>query len=172
MSEIETIHRGVLQSILMKYSRGLLLYQDVPAYGLSLKLIVVMVPVSLIALSYYLFSTGEREGGLTLLVEAFIVSLILMTVSPRSYQVYEDHLRIVLGGPFSVKIGFDNIKSIEATRRLVFSVNFATRMTGNYVAITPKRGLTIAITPRDNEAFVENANRALGEWIKTSSGLP
>ena len=153
----------------MRYSRGLLLYQDVPAYGLFLKIIGTLVPVALLFTSYYLFSSGEREGGIALLIEAFIVGLILFSVSPRSYQVYEDHIRIVLGGPFSVKIGFDKIKSIEATRRLVFSVNFATRMTGNYVAITPKRGLTIAITPRDNDAFVENANRALGEWLKTGS---
>jgi len=133
---------------------------------------MVLFPLSFLVGSYYLFSSGERDGALALLADALIMSLIFLSVSPRSYQVYEDHLRIVLGGPFSIKIGFDNIKSIEATRRLVFSVNFATRMTGNYVAITPKRGLTIAITPRDNEAFVENANRALGEWIKTSSGLP
>lgn len=154
----------------MKYSQGLILYQDVPAYGLFLKLIFVVLPVVLLTLSYFLFSSGEREGGLTLLAEAFIVLLILITVSPRSYQVYEDHLRIVLGQPFSlkVKIRFDKIKSIRVTNQIVLSVNFATRMTGSYVAITPKRGLTIAITPKDNDAFVENANRALAEWLKTN----
>ncbi len=138
-----------------------------------MKLIIVIMPVSLLVTIYLVFSSGERDGGLALLAEAFIVGLILLTVSPRSYQVYEDHLQIVLGEPFSVKvkIGFDKIKSIQVTSQLVLSVNFATRMTGSYVAITPKRGLTIAITPRDNAAFVENANRALGEWLKTQPSV-
>lgn len=162
---------NMLQFIRMKYSSGLILYQDEPAYGLFLKLIVVIVPILLLALSYYLFSSGEREGGLALLAEAFIVGLILQAVSPRRYQVYEGHLQIALGGPFSVKIGFDKIKSIRVTSQIILSVNFATRMTGSYVAITPKRGLTTAITPRDNEAFVENANRAMGEWLKTQPSV-
>jgi hypothetical protein len=155
----------------MKYSKGLILYQDTPEYGLFLKLIVIIVPVLLLFGSYYLFSRGERDGGLTLLVEAFIIGLIFFSVFPHSYRVYEDHLQIVLGGPFSIKIGFDKIKSVEVTSRIVFSVNFATRMTGRYVAITPKTGLTIAITPKDNGAFVENANRALAEWAKTNTAL-
>ena len=152
----------------MKYSRGLLLYHDEPSYGLVLKIIVIIIPASLFASSYYLFSSGEREGGFVLLVETFIVGLILFSVMPHSYQVYEDHLKIVLGGPFSIKIGFDNIKSIEVTNRTVFSVNYATRVTGKYVIITPKKGLNIAITPRDNDAFVETSNRILGEWLKAN----
>ncbi len=152
----------------MNYSKGLVLYQVEPAYGIFLKLIVFIMPIAFLALSYYLFSSGEREGGLALLAEAFIVLLILITVSPRSYQVYEDHVRIVLGEPFSlkVKIRVHKITSIEVTSKLILSVNFATRMTGSYVAITPKRGLPIAITPKDNNAFVENANKALAEWQK------
>ena len=145
-----------------------MLYQDEPSLGLSLKLIVVIVPLSLLVTSSYLFSSGERDGGLALLAEAFIIGLIFLTVFPRRYQIYEDRLRIVLGGPFSVKLGFDNIKSVEITSRVSFSVNFATKLTGSYVGIALKRGFSIAITPRDNAAFVENANRALEEWSKTN----
>src|SRR3972149_5023933 len=94
----------------MNYSRGLILYQDQPAYGLSLKLIVMIVPVSLLFASYYLFSSGERDGGLALLAEAFIIGFIFFALSPHRSQVYEAHLRIVLGGPFSIRIGFDKIK--------------------------------------------------------------
>ena len=151
----------------MRYSKGLVLYHGEPEYGSVLKLIAVLVPVSLAASSFYLFSTGEREGGLVLLGDTLLVSLIFWSVFPRSYQVYEDHLRIVLGGPLSVKVRFDNVASIASTRKMVFSVNFATRMTGSYVSIALKRGLAIAITPRDYDQFVENANRALSEWKQT-----
>lgn len=86
---------------------------------------------------------------------------------PRRYQIYEDHLRIMLGGPVAVKIGFDKIETIGVTSRLTFSVNFVTKFTKSYVEIAKKRGLRIAITPRDNDLFVENASRALSQWVKT-----
>lgn len=152
----------------MRYSKGLVLYQDEPVCGLFLKLIIVVVPLSLLATSIYLAYSGESEGALALLVETFIVSFIFLAVFPRRYQVFEDHLRIVLGGPFSVKASFDNIKAVEVTSKLNFGVNFATRMTGSYVQIALKKGLSINITPRDNNLFVENANRALAEWSKGS----
>ena len=153
----------------MRYSKGLILYRDDPDTGLALRLISTLVPDSLLILSYVLFSSGERQGGIVLLAETIIFSLILLAVYPRSYEVYEDHVQIALGPPFNfkVRVWFDNIKSIEVTSRLIFSVNFATRMTGKYVSIIPKNGMAIAITPKDSEAFVESANQALGEWLKS-----
>ena len=153
----------------MKYSRGLLLYEDEPVYGILLRLITIVLPAALLAGSAFLSSTGEKEGALALLIEAFFVGAIFFSVFPRKYQVFEDHLRIVLGGPFSIKIGFENVKSISVTNRVVFSVNFATRLSGHYVEIAQKRSWSIAITPRNNQDFVENANRSLNEWMKSAA---
>lgn len=133
-----------------------------------MKLIIVLMPAIFLAASIYVWSLGDTSGGLALLVEAFIIGLIFWVVFPRKYQVYEDHVRIVLGGPFSVKVWFDRIKTIEVTSRLSFSVNFVTRITRSHVAIVKKKGLSIAITPRANDSFVENANRALSQWVNTS----
>ena len=108
----------------MGYTRSLLLYQDKPAYGLFLKLIMIALPGALLITSIYLFSSSENTGGLVLLAEAFIVGLIFWSVFPRSYQVYEDHLRIVLGGPFSIKVGFDKIEAISVTSRPNIGINF------------------------------------------------
>ena len=151
----------------MNYSRSVLLYQDEPAYGLFLKLIVVLVPAALLVASIYLLSSGESSGGLALLVEAFIVGFIFWIVFPRRYQVYEDHIRIALGGPFSVKVGFDKIEAIRVTSKFIFSVNFVTKLTKSYVEIAKRRGLSIAITPKSNELFVDNASQALEEWART-----
>ncbi|MFC1951852.1 PH domain-containing protein [Chloroflexota bacterium] len=152
----------------MIYSKSTLLYQDEPEYGPLLKLIVLIVPVASLAGSIYLFSSGDSTDAITLLVEAFVVGLIFWSVFPRKYQVYEDHLRIVLGRPFSVKIGFDKIKKVEVTSRLTFSINFVTKFTRDCVEIAKKRGLSIAITPKDSDLFVENANEALSQWVKTN----
>ena len=153
----------------MNYSKSVLLYQDKPTYGLLLKLIIVIVPVALLAASIYVLSLGDSSGGLALLVEVFIVGFIFWIVFPRRYQVYEDHVRIVLGGPFSVKVEFAKIEAIRITSRFVFSVNFVTRLTKSYVEIAKKSGLSIVITPRDDDLFVENANRAFNRWVKTST---
>jgi hypothetical protein len=149
----------------MNYSNSILLYQDNPEYGLLLKLILI-IPVAFLVASIYLWLSGETIGGLALLIEAFVVGLIFWFAFPREYQVYEDHLRIVMGGPFSVKIGFQNIKTVEITNRTSFTINFVTRITKNYVEIIKKKGLSIAITPTDNILFVENANQAFRQWIE------
>ena len=133
-----------------------------------MKLIIAIMPAIFLAASIYVWSLGDTSGSLALLVEAFIIGLIFWVVFPRKYQVYEDHVRIVLGGTFSVKVGFDKIKAIGVTSRLSFSVNFVTKVTRSYVEIVKKKGLSIAITPRANDLFVGNANRALSQWVKTS----
>ena len=167
----EPYHPLCYNCLYMSYSRTLLLYQDEPAYGLLLKLIIVTVPGILLATSIYVWSLGDNSGALALLVEAFIIGFIFWLVFPRKYQVYEDHVRIVLGGPFSVKVWFDKIRTIEVTSRLSFGVNFATKITKSHVEIVKKKGLSIAITPKANDLFAEHANRALSQWIKTSGNV-
>jgi hypothetical protein len=152
----------------MDYSQSVLLYQDKPKYGLIMKHVLV-IPVILLASGIYLWSTGDAPVSLALLTEAFIIGLILWFVLPREYQVYENHLRIVLGGPFSVKVGFQNIAAIRITSRVSFSINFVTRITRSYVEIAIKKGMSIAITPTDDESFVEKANQALSQWVKTGA---
>ncbi|MFC2020975.1 PH domain-containing protein [Chloroflexota bacterium] len=153
----------------MKYSKSIMLYQDEPPFGLFLKLIITIVPVAMLAGSIYSFSTDDNLGGIALLVEAFVVGLIFWCVFPRKYQVYEDHVRIVLGGPFSVKIGFDEIAAIRISSKLNLTVNFITRLAKNGVEISKKKGMSFAITPGDYDRFIENANQALDNWIKTNS---
>lgn len=147
----------------MSHSKSLLVYQDVPAYGLLVKLFIVIIPGGMLATSMYLWSISETSDGLALLIEAVIIGFIFWVVFPRRYQVYEDHVRIVLGGPLSVKVGFDKIKTIGITSKQTLSVNFVTKLTKSYVEIAKKKALPIAITPGDNDLFVENANRALGQ---------
>ena len=156
----------------MNYSKSLLLYQDEPKYGFFLKLIVMIIPVASLVGSIILLLSGDSTGAIALLVEAFFVGLIFWCVFPRKYQVCEDHLRIVLGGLFSIKVGFDQIKTIEVAHGSTLTMNFITKFTRNYVAINKKKGFSITITPKDNEFFIENANEALSQWVKASLNNP
>ena len=131
--------------------------------------LILIIPVVLLASSIYLWSTGDALGSLVLLPEVFVIGLIFWFVLPREYQVYENHLRIVLGGPFSVKVGFQNIEAVRVTSRMSFNIHFTTTITRSYVEIVIKKGMSIAITPTDKESFVEKANQALSQWVKTGA---
>ena len=150
----------------MKYSTSILLYQDKPTYGLLLKLVLI-IPVAFLAGSLYLYLSGDVSGSLALLPGALISGLIFWFVFPREYQVYDDHLRIALGRPFSVKVRFQNVKTVRITNQTGVTINFVTRITKSYVEIVRKRGWRIAITPTSSDTFVENANRALEQWART-----
>ncbi len=149
----------------MRYSKGLVLYQDEPDYGLAFKIVFGVIPAALLGSAFYLLSSGVKRGGWVVLIEFFIIGLILFFLISRSYRIYEDHTGIVLDRPFAINVGFDKIRDIEIPGKLKFDfgVNFVTRFTGKYVAIVLKTGTVISITPRNSELFVENAGRALGQ---------
>lgn len=148
-----------------------MVYEDKPAYGLVVKLIIGLIPGAILAGSLYAWLSGDESAALGLLAEAFVIGLVFWLIFPRQYQIYEDHIRIVLGGPFSVKIGFDNIKAVRVSSRLSFGVNFATAITRSHVDIMRVKGMRIAITPEAQDLFVKNAERALSLWKKTRGNV-
>ncbi len=147
----------------MDYPQGAPLYRDRPEYGLVMKAILAL-PAVLLAAAIYYWSTGDAAGGSGLVVPGIVTGLVFWFVFPREYRVYDDHLRIVLGGPFSVKVGFQDVEAVRTTSRSSLSLNFVTRITRTYVEISRKKGTSITITPTAAESFVEEANQALGRW--------
>jgi hypothetical protein len=158
----------VLESVRMDYPQGVLLYQDRPEYGLIMKAILAL-PAVLLAAGIHYWSTGDASDGTASLTGAVIMAIAYWLVFPREYQVHEDHLRIVLGGPFSVKVGFENLKAVSITGRPSPGINFATRIARTHVQIEKRKGMSIAITPAAAESFVEEANLALSRWTATRS---
>jgi hypothetical protein len=152
---------------MMGYSESLLVYEDEPAPGYLLTLIFLLLPAMLLAAVIYLWSSGESTGGPVLVAEALFIGLIFWIIFPRSYRVYDDHIRIVLGGPFSIKVGFDRIRKVEVTSKTSLTVNFVTALARTHVKINKKTGLAIAITPRNQDMFTDHANRALDQWARS-----
>jgi hypothetical protein len=147
----------------MDYSRDQLIFQDEPA-GSFLKIGLSVMVFGLLAAGLLLWSVTRNEGGVVLSVEALAIGLLFWCLFPRRYQVHENHIRIVLGGPFSVKTGFAGITGIEVTSRTALTINFATALAKTYVIIKKKYGMSIAITPKSAESFVEYADRAWRRW--------
>ncbi len=137
-----------------------MLYEDEPA-GWIFKFFFAIVTLLLLAGSVYFWVSGDNASGLTMLVVAFVIGLTFWIVSPRKYQVYEDHLQILLGGPFVVKIRFDQISIIEVTDSKalgITAIKLISKVTNTYVRIGMKKGLSMTITPKSDTLFVENAN--------------
>ena len=91
--------------------------------------LILLIPVAFLVGSLYLYLSGDVSGSLALLPGALFSGLIFWFVFPREYQVYDDHLRIALGRPFSFKVRFQNVKTIRITSRTGLTVNFVTRIT-------------------------------------------
>jgi hypothetical protein len=154
----------------MSYPTNILLYEDEPA-GWIFKFFFVIITLVLLAGSVYFWVSGDNAGSLAMLIVAFVTGLAFWIVSPRKYQVYEDHLQILLGGPFVVKIRFAQIATIEVTDKTTpefTTIKLISKVTNTYVRIGMKKGLSITITPKSDALFVENANRSLCRWQETN----
>lgn len=143
-----------------------MLYEDEPA-GWIFKFFFVLITLVPLAVSVYFWVSSDNAGSLAMLIVAFVIGLAFWIVSPRKYQVYEDHLQILLGGPFVVKIRFDQIATIEVTDKTTpefTTIKLISKVTNTYVRIGMKKGLSITITPKSDALFVENANQSLRQW--------
>ena len=128
-------------------------------------------------LDYYGYiETGEpkedaRMGAIVLFALIPFVLLLSWALLPRRYQILEDRIKIVLGSPFSFKIGFDTIK--EARKATVWSgtmtINFVTSVK-NVVEVLRSKGMHVAISPSNRELFLEELTKAMANW-KKSQGI-
>ena len=123
--------------------------------------LIFAIPTVFLAVSIYLWSENGPSAGVALLSVGLVMAGILLVVFPRKYQVYEDCLRVVLGGPLAVTLPFDRIKNVEITSRTGFTVNLVNRIARKYTLIVTKGGLNFGITPASNETFVERSRQAI-----------
>ena len=141
---------------------SMLIYEDTPKYDLWLKLILVGV----LALTFILgviFIYRDTEAAMAMFGITVFDTLLFKAILPRRFQIFEDRLKILLGGPFSINIPFSNIVEVKpASSRKVFAYwgnRFATS-TSNVVEIVRKKGLGLIISPRNYDMFLEQLNQA------------
>jgi len=147
---------------------SILIYEDKPKYDLWLKLILGGV----LALTFILgviFIYQDTEAAIVMFGVTLFDALLFKVVLPRRYQIFEDRLKILMGGPFAINISFSNIEEARpASGRKAFAYNglrFATS-TRHVVEIVRKKGLNIVISPRNGDMFLEQLNQA---WQTISS---
>jgi len=141
---------------------NILIYEDTPKYDLWLKLILGGV----LALTFILgiiFIYQDTKAAIAMFGITLFDALLFKAILPRRYQIFEDRLKILLGGPFSINISFSNIreaKSASGSKALVYwGIRFATS-THHVVEIVRKKGLNLVISPRNDDMFLEQLNQA------------
>ncbi len=148
----------------------ILIYEDTPKYDLWLKLILGGV----LALTFILgviFIYRDTEAAIAMFGITLFDALLFMLILPRRYQIFEDRLRILLGGPFAINISFSNIEEVKPAsgrKAIVYrGIRLATSF-NHVVEIVRKKGLSLVISPGNGDLFLEQLNQA--RQLQSGSG--
>jgi len=142
---------------------NILILEDAPKYDLWLKFILG----GILALTFILgiiFIYQDIEAAAVMFGITFFDALLFKAILPRRFQIFEDRLKILLGGPFVIDIPLSNIAEAKpASGSKVFAykgIRFATSI-HHVIEIVRKEGLNIVISPRNNDMFLEQLNQVL-----------
>ena len=154
----------------------LAIYEDSSKYDLWVKVLLGLAPAVILVmgiLNYQGMLPNETEAeartaSLVLFASLAFILLLYWAILPRRFQILEDRIKVVLGGPFSFSIRFDGVKTARKTRGLAhFGIDFATSV--NRVEIVRGRGMNVLLSPSNQELFLDNLNKALEDWRKERS---
>lgn len=141
---------------------GVLVYEDLPRYEPWTKLVVGgIIAVTLVPGVILLFI--DTVGAYVMLGATVFDGLLMWAILPRSFQVYDDRVRIALGGPLGINIPLADIKTIgPADRYYAFAywgLRFVTSL-ASVIEITRRHGLDVVFSPSQPDIFIEQVNQA------------
>ena len=146
-------------------------YEDKPSIDLWLRAIIFgtstgMIIVGVLWVLGVIPSESRTEGliaGIVFVVMGAFDRVLFWAVMPTRYQIFEDRLRVKLGGPFAFNIPFDSIVAAEPFDRLFhIGIGLATSFRGR-VLIRRKYDMDVTISPSNREAFLEQLSIAMRE---------
>ena len=141
-----------------------LVYEDTPRYDFWLKLMLGSILALTLILGIVLLAT-DTVAACAMFGVTLFDGLLFKAILPRRFQILQDRVKIVLGGPLVVNIPLLDIS--EARRApgskvfIYWGSRFATS-TQSIVEIVRKKGLSVVISPVDADTFLEQLNQALG----------
>ena len=139
------------------------IYEDTPIYAWWLKLIVGVVLVTSLAITGLLLFE-EVYAALVALGITALEALLFKAVLPQRFQIFGDRLRIVLGGPLALNIGFSSIVEAREVSGLDVLPNWGIRFmtsTGNLVEIVRHENLNVVIAPANRDIFLQHLHKAI-----------
>ncbi|HSW58299.1 MAG TPA: PH domain-containing protein [Dehalococcoidales bacterium] len=144
-------------------NKGLLVYEDHPKVAGWLKLLIACILGSTIVLGLVFLAINVADAMIVFALTVFY-GLLFYFILPRSYQIYTDCLKIKLGGPFRITVGYQKIISVKKVDSINAWAYSGLRLATNnhYVLeIVRKKGLNVVISPTSGELFLIQLNQNL-----------
>jgi len=149
----------------------MLIYEDQPQTASWLKWLLGGI-LALTLILGVIFIRVDMVAAIVMFAVTLFDGLLFYCVLPRGYQIYEDYLKINLGGPFHMRLDFKDIRSISRVERAnaLASTNIRLATSIAYVIeIARNRKIGVVISPSNGEAFLEQANQALKKYTASSA---
>ena len=143
-------------------------FEDGPVYDkLNKYLIGSILAVPLIVAIVLL--TQDILGAVIMFGVAVFDAVLIWCILPKKFIVYEDRVKIVLGGPFSYTIPLRDIISVRQATKDMAWVYWGMRLGTSLkfqVEIERKNGLSVLISPSMENDFIEQLNQARDNYIE------
>ena len=146
----------------------LIVFEDRPVYDrLNKYLIGGIIAIPLIVSIVLL--THDILGAAIMFGVTIFDAILFWCILPKRFLVYEDRIKIVLGGPFSYTIPFRDITNIRQATKEMGWVYWGLRLGTSQkfqVEIERKNGLGVIISPSQENEFIEQLNQIRGNYIE------
>ncbi len=140
------------------------IYEDVPRYDLWLKLLLGGILAATFISGMVVLLFEDTDASLAMFGITLFDALLFKAILPSRFQIFEDRLKMALGGPFAINIAFSNIKharKIAGIKGFFYGgIRFATS-TRYVVEIARRKGLNLVISPANGDSFLEQLNQAI-----------
>ena len=146
----------------------LVVLEDTPVYDkLNKYLIGGIIAIPLIIAIVLL--TQDILGAVIMFGITVFDAIIFWCILPKRFLVYEDRIKIVLGGPFSYTVPFRDITNVRQATKDMAWVYWGMRLGTSLkfqVEIERKNGLGVIISPSMENEFIEQLNLARENYIE------
>lgn len=142
-----------------------LLHRDATHKDIWLKLILAIPVVIILIPALYSLASNDTRTAYEMLVIVAVIIIVMWLIIPRQYLIFDNKVKIVLGGPFSFSVHFNTIKTARIPKGTTFGVNFPSSLSSNHVVeIVRNRRLGVTITPNERDLFLKTLEKALSDW--------
>lgn len=155
-------------NILPGMESQIVIFEDKPVYDkLNIYLIVGIIVLPLIVAIVVL--PQDVLGASIMFGITVFDAILIWCILPKRFLVYEDRLKIVLGGPFSYTIPFRDIITVRQATKDMAWIYWGIRLGTSLkfqVEIERKNGLGVIISPSMENKFIEQLNQAKGNYVE------
>jgi hypothetical protein len=155
--------------ILPGMQSNLVVFEDRPVYDKWNKYIIGGITAIPLIAAIFLLTQDMLAAAIMLGITVF-EAILFWCILPKKFLVYEDRLKITLGGPFSITIPLRDIIEIrQATKDMAF-VYWGLRLGTSLryqVEIERRNGMGVIISPSLEDRFIEQVNQARENYSGT-----